>query len=71
MYAWLRGGICLGIAIAAARVRGFDWSFLIFVVSFYAIPVVFLWDSIAFGLFPPTAFQPVHSPIQTLGIDQH
>ena len=71
MYAWLRLSITLAIAIAAAKLRGFDWSFLIFVVSFYAIPVLFVWDSIAFGLFPPTKFRPVHSPIQTLGIEQH
>ena len=53
-----------------AKMSGFDWSFLIFVVSFYAIPVFILWDVIVFKLFPPTKFKPVSSSFQTLGINK-
>ncbi len=56
--------------MATARLRGFDWSFLIFVVSFYALPMLFLWDVIVFKLFPPTKFESVSSPFQTLGINK-
>jgi hypothetical protein len=32
-YLWLRALVCGIIAVVTARRRGFDWSFLIFVVS--------------------------------------
>ncbi len=67
-YLWLRGVLCGVVAITAAKLRGFDWSFLIFVVSLYAIPVFFLWDIIVGRMFPPTEFEPVPPPVQTLGI---
>jgi hypothetical protein len=67
---WLRTSGCLGVAIAAAKLRGFDWSFLVFVIGLYALPVFVFWDTIAFNLFPPTKFEPVQSPFQTLGIGQ-
>jgi hypothetical protein len=69
-YLWLRILVCGGVAVVTARMRGFDWSFLIFVVSFYALPVFILWDVIVFKLFPPTKFEPVSSPFQTLGINR-
>ncbi len=69
-YLWLRILVCLGVAVVTARMSGFDWSFLIFVVSFYALPVFILWDVIVFKLFPPTKFGPVSSPFQTLGINK-
>jgi len=56
--------------VVTARLRRFDWSFLIFVVSFYALPMLFLWDVIVFKLFPPTKFESVSSPFQTLGINK-
>jgi predicted RNA-binding Zn-ribbon protein involved in translation (DUF1610 family) len=67
-YFWLRFAVCGIIAVITARVRGWDWSFLIFVVSFYALPVLVLWDVIVFKLFPPKQFEPVSGPFQTLGI---
>ena len=69
-YLWLRTLVCGGIAVATAKLRGFDWSFLIFVVSLYALPAFVLWDVIVFKLFPPTKFEPVSSPFQTLGINK-
>ena len=69
-YLWLRLVICGVIAVVTARLRGWDWSFLIFVVSFYALPVLVLWDTIVFKLFPPTKFEVVASPFQTLGINK-
>src|ERR1035437_5177345 len=69
-YIWLRIVGCGVIAVVTARLRGFDWSFLIFVVSFYALPVLFLWDVIVFKLYPPTRFESVSSPFQTLGINK-
>lgn len=67
-YLWLRFLVCAVIAVATAKLRGWDWSFLIFVVSFYALPVLVLWDLIVFRLFPPTKFEAVPSQFQTLGI---
>lgn len=69
-YLWLRTLVCAIIAIAIARWRGFDWSFLIFVVSLYAVPVFFLWDVLIFKMFPPTKFEAVVSPFQTLRINK-
>jgi hypothetical protein len=69
-YLWLRIVVCGVVAVMTARLRGFDWSFLIFVVSFYALPMLFLWDVIVFKLFPPTKFESVSSPFQTLGINK-
>jgi hypothetical protein len=68
-YLSLRILVCVGVAVVTARLRGFDWSFLIFVVSFYALPVFILWDVIVFKLFPPIKFEAVSSPFQTLGIN--
>jgi hypothetical protein len=61
--------VCGTIAVVTAKLRGWPWSFLIFVVSFYALPMLVTWDVLAFRLFPPTKFEPVSSPIQTLGIN--
>ncbi len=69
-YLWLRFAACGVIAVVTARLRGWDWSFLIFVVSFYALPVLVFWDVIVFKMFPPTKFEPVSSPFQTLGINK-
>jgi len=62
--------VCLFVAVVAARRRGFDWFFLIFVVSFYALPAFVFWDAVVFKLLPPTKFEPVPSPFQTLGINK-
>jgi len=67
-YLWLRTLLCLGIAIGAARSRGWDWSFLIFVIGFYALPVFFLFDRIRFTLFPPKKFEPAQPYVQTLDL---
>ena len=50
----------------AARMRGFDCSFLIFVVSSYALPVFIAWDVIVLKLFPFAKFEPVSSPFKRL-----
>jgi hypothetical protein len=68
IYRWARGGLCFALAIVAAKLKGFDWSFLIFVVSAYALPAFFFWDVLAVDLSPPTRFEPTHSPVQVLGI---
>jgi len=67
-YRWARIVLCAGFAITAAKLKGFDWPFLIFVVSVYALPALFFWDILALDLFPPIRFQATKSPIQTLGI---
>src|SRR5581483_904721 len=69
-YLWLRFTVTVGIGIAAARLRGFDWSFLVFVVGFFALPALFFWDAIVWRLFPPRRFEPAPEYVQTLGIDQ-
>ena len=67
-YRWVRGGLCAALAITAARLKGFDWSFLIFVVSVYAFPALFFWDIFTLDLAPPMRFEPTRSPVQLLGI---
>jgi hypothetical protein len=62
--------VCGGIAVGTARLRGFDWSFLIFVVSVYALPMFILWDVIAFKLVPPAKFELDSSPFQRLDINK-
>jgi len=60
----------MGIGIAAAKLRGVEWSWLIFVVAFFAIPAFFFWDAIVWSLFPPHRFEPAPQYVQTLGIGQ-
>src|SRR4051812_34457612 len=67
-YLWLRGALCVALAVAVAKLRRFDWSLLIFVVSLYAIPAFLFWDAIAFKLFPPKRFEPVKPLVETLRI---
>ena len=67
-YRWARWGLCGALAIAAARLKGFDWSFLVFVVAFYALPVFFFWDVFALDLSPPTQFERTRGSVQKLGI---
>jgi hypothetical protein len=67
-YRWVRGGLCAALAIVAARLRGFDWSFLIFVVSAYALPALFFWDIVVLDLSPATRFEPARSSLEILGI---
>jgi hypothetical protein len=62
--------MCGIIAVVTAKLRGWDWSFLIFVVSFYALPILVLWDVIVFKFFPPKKFEAVSGPFQTLGINK-
>jgi hypothetical protein len=69
-YLWLRFASCGVIAVVTARLRGWDWSFLFFVVSFYMLPVLVLWDAIVFKVFPPKKFELVSTPFQTLGINK-
>jgi hypothetical protein len=49
-YRWARIGVCAAFAVTAARLKGFDWSFLIFVVSLYALPSLMFWDILALDL---------------------
>ena len=67
-YRWARVGLCAAFAVSAAKLKGFDWSFLIFVVSLYALPSLLFWDVLALDLFPPIRFEANRSTFQTLGI---
>lgn len=69
-YKWARIGICAALAIAVSRLRGFDWSFLVFVVSIYALPALFFWDIFALDLAPALVFEPTRSSVQRLRIEQ-
>ena len=68
IYRWARVALCAAFAITAAKLKGFDWSFLVFVVSAFALPAFFFWDILALDLFPPVRFQAAESPTQMLGI---
>ncbi len=67
-YRWLRLLGCYGAGIAAARLRGWDWSFVVFVVSFYAFPAALLFDSVVVNFFPASQFELVRGRLQTLGL---
>ena len=43
---------------------------MVFVVSFYALPFIFLWDAEVAKFFPPTRFVPASKlkEFQTLGL---
>ena len=64
--------ICIyGSAAIWAWKRGWEPSFIFFVVSFYAFPVLLLWTALERHirlLFPSTHFEPKRSLFQTLGI---
>jgi predicted RNA-binding Zn-ribbon protein involved in translation (DUF1610 family) len=60
-----------GSAAIWAWKRGWEPSFIIFVVSVYVFPVLLLWISIeryVRRMFPPRRFEPERSHFQTLGI---
>jgi len=61
----------VGTAAIWAWRRGWEPSFIIFVVSFYVWPVLLLWASIEGQirrLFPPKRFEAQRKCLQTLGI---
>src|SRR5262249_40523081 len=70
-YLWTRFLICTGAATAYAWTHGFPGSFVIFVVSLYAIPALLIWSAVERAFFPPPKrFKPYPSPVfQTLGLD--
>ncbi len=70
-YWWVRGGVCAALAIGAALLKGFPWSSVIFVVSFYALPALFFWDILVMDLLPPMRFERTRSSVQVLGIEKN
>ncbi len=66
VYLLLRGIVCTSAAALLALKRGWEPSFIIFVLSFYAIPLFYLWRLIEVRLFPATRFEVVTSPLQHL-----
>lgn len=58
----------LAFGIVGAMKAGFEGSFLVFVGAFYALPGIFLWESVAQSLFPAKTFEQVKGPFQTLGL---
>lgn len=69
-YHWLRLAVCYGAGLAYAWTHGWNGSFVIFVVSFYALPALVLWAVIEVRLFPPKMFAPTSASaaVQTLDI---
>ena len=60
-----------GLAATWAWRRGWDPSFIVFVVSFYAFPVMWLWNSMEryfWRIYPPANFELQRSLFQSLGI---
>ena len=63
--------VIYGVAAIWAWRRGWAPSFIIFVVSFYAIPVLLILGHIEGQLrrvFPPKRYVPRRKDVQTLGI---
>src|SRR5215467_3755470 len=57
-YKWLRFGVCFGIAVAICWRKHWG-SFTIFVVSSYALPLLFFWDLQIARFFPIARLVPV------------
>ena len=65
-----RVGIYAVAAIWAWK-RGWDPWGIVFVVSFYVFPVLWLWNIVereVYRMYPPKRFEPPRTPFQTLGI---
>src|ERR1700730_14997592 len=58
-YHWARFFITLGLALAWASHGGWMGSFVIFVISFYQLPLIFLWDWIFPEFYLPNEFKAV------------
>ncbi len=67
-YLWVRSLTSFGMGLAWAWHRGWTGSFVIFVVSFYALPVMILWDLVVRDFFLPKKIVPATSTFQTLGL---
>jgi len=65
---WIRGFICCGAGLALAWHNGWTDSFVIFVVSFYVLPMMFLWDLTVYHFFLPKHFEPVASSFPVLDL---
>jgi hypothetical protein len=56
------------MAVLIAWKRGWPPSFIVFVVSLYAIPMFLIWGVIEQFVFPPKKFEVARSPYQTLNL---
>lgn len=68
-YWWLRLAVCYGAAIVICWTKHLG-SFMIFVVSFYALPFFFIWDREISKFFAPTRLERATGAFQTLGLQQ-
>ena len=67
-YRWVQYLITLVVALACAWHR-WDGSFGIFLVGFYQLPLLFLWNLIVRDFFMPMKFEPApSSSFQTLDL---
>jgi predicted RNA-binding Zn-ribbon protein involved in translation (DUF1610 family) len=67
-YVWVRALVCCGAAFFYAWLCGWNSSFVIFVVSCYALPAFVVWSIVERVLFRSKNFESAESSIQTLGI---
>ncbi len=67
-YWTIRVIVCFGTAAIWAWKRGWDASFVIFVVAFYAIPVMIAWGYIQGTFFPSKRYEAIPPAIQKLGL---
>ncbi len=58
-YLWVRALIIFGLGLAWAWHSGWTDSFVIFVASFYGLPVAFLWDLVVREFFLPKKLEPI------------
>ena len=70
-YSWIRALVCIGIAIAFAWHRGWHDSSIIFVLSLYALPIMFLWDLTVHTFFLPKNFKRAATKFQVLGLNSN
>jgi predicted RNA-binding Zn-ribbon protein involved in translation (DUF1610 family) len=69
-YHWIRQIVCWSVTLTWAWMKGWHDASVVFVISFYVIPVFAAWYYLE-RYFPAKKFERVGSYIQTLGIDSH
>ena len=70
-YLWVRGLGSVGAGLIWAWHNGWTGSFVIFVLGFYALPVMLFWDLFVFEFLRPKKIEPAapSSSFLTLGLN--
>lgn len=67
-FKWLRAIVCYAVAALYSWHKGWEPSFIVFIVSFYAIPALVIWRTVEQLFFPATRYEAGRSSVQTLDL---